>query len=133
MDVSDFKPGDRVTIVAYRHDFGTDDLPGWVTGIGTTFLRVSLDEYELRERGLSGIGILSIDCSPDQLVRRDHACVERDVSDGGTMKYQGHIAAPGYGVAYRCVECDAPRVRLGQSWIDPRESEPIELQPWDVI
>jgi len=62
-----------------------------------------------------------------------HVCDDRLATDGGDMEYVGHIAAPGYGVAYRCMVCDAPRVRLGSTMIDPRDHDPIELSPADVI
>jgi hypothetical protein len=49
-----------------------------------------------------------------------------------TLMYQGHVAAPGYGVAYECEECGRPWLKLGSGYVDPRQ-QAYELSPEDVI
>jgi hypothetical protein len=49
-----------------------------------------------------------------------------------TLIYQGHVAAPGYGVAYECEECGRPWLKLGSGYVDPR-AQVYELSPEDVI
>jgi hypothetical protein len=55
------------------------------------------------------------------------SCLE----DEGALVFVGHIAAPGYGVAYQCPVCDHPFVRVGASFHDARENV-FELSPEDV-
>ena len=57
---------------------------------------------------------------------------EHDDPEHCTLVFVGHVAAPGYGVAYECSECRRPWLKLGPSFVDPRE-QPYELQPEDVI
>jgi len=49
-----------------------------------------------------------------------------------TRVYQGHVAAPGYGVAYECSVCGRPWLKLGAGWVDP-STGPYELSPEDVV
>jgi hypothetical protein len=63
----------------------------------------------------------------EQMTKSEH---ER-VSDC-TLVYEGHVAAPGYGVSYRCDECGRPWLRIGTAYHDPRE-QLFELRPEDVI
>ena len=49
-----------------------------------------------------------------------------------TLVYQGHVAAPGYGVAYECEVCGRPWLKIGSGWADPRERV-YELSPEDVV
>jgi hypothetical protein len=64
--------------------------------------------------------------SNEQTTHREHP-----VLDDCDLVYEGHIAAPGYGVAYHCRSCGRPWVKVGTRYIDPRESV-IELSPEDV-
>jgi len=49
-----------------------------------------------------------------------------------SMVFQGHVAAPGYGVAYECSTCGRPWLKIGSAWADPRE-QVYELSPEDVV
>jgi len=48
------------------------------------------------------------------------------------LVYRGHVAAPGYGVAYECRGCGRPWLKVGAGYVDPRE-QVYELSPWDVV
>lgn len=48
------------------------------------------------------------------------------------LVYDGHVAAPGYGVAYHCSGCGRPWLAIGAAFVDPRERV-YELAPEDVI
>lgn len=54
-------------------------------------------------------------------------------SCGGRVAFVAHIAAPGYGQAWRCSSCETPFVRLNASapLLDAREHM-FELSPEDV-
>ena len=56
----------------------------------------------------------------------EHVC-----DPDGDLAYEGHVAAPGYGVAFRCRSCGRAWLRVGDRWVDPA-SGPYELRPEDV-
>jgi hypothetical protein len=57
---------------------------------------------------------------------------EHERVDDCDLEYQGHVAAPGYGVSYRCKTCSRPWLKIGPNYVDPRERV-YELRPEDVI
>ena len=54
-----------------------------------------------------------------------------DCLSAGTLKFQGHIAAPGYGQSWECSECHHPFVRIGENFHDATVNV-FELTPEDV-
>lgn len=57
--------------------------------------------------------------------------VEHERVEECALVFQGHVAAPGYGVAYECETCRRPWLRIGAGYVDPRERV-YELTPEDV-
>lgn len=57
---------------------------------------------------------------------------EHDCDVDGDLVYDGHVAAPGYGIAFHCATCGRPWLKIGPSYVDPNDG-PFELQPEDVI
>lgn len=55
----------------------------------------------------------------------DHAC------DNQAMIYDGHIAAPGYGIATHCGTCSKAWIKVGNTYYPADEFVP-ELTPEDV-
>jgi hypothetical protein len=64
---------------------------------------------------------------PTKSTQREH-----ELLDDCTLEYEGHVAAPGYGVSFRCAECGRPWLRVGSDFYDPRV-QLFELRPEDVI
>lgn len=56
---------------------------------------------------------------------------EHPVVDDCTLRYVGHVGAPGYGVAYECLSCGRPWLKIGTRYVDPRE-QVYELSAEDV-
>lgn len=66
----------------------------------------------------------------DRFYERTTTGEHTSVSDC-SLVFLGHVAAPGYGVSFECSECGRPWLKLGASYVDPRERV-YELSPEDV-
>lgn len=68
----------------------------------------------------------------EELEENDDDAPEHATAEECDLEYEGHVAAPGFGVAYRCRSCRRPWLRLGSGYVDPRERV-YELSPEDVV
>ena len=51
--------------------------------------------------------------------------------DESSLVYDGHVGAPGIGIAFHCATCGRHWLKIGSSFVDP-STGPYELSPEDV-
>jgi hypothetical protein len=75
----------------------------------------------------------SNDLLATSLVIAKHRAADEHVCDldEHALVYNGHVGAPGVGISFSCASCGRPWLKIGSSFVDPREHL-YELQPEDV-